>query len=157
VHTGKSQNNVSRGPESTELGLKQPIGMFERFRRPDRIDQPQHARLCNCHRTIAQHLRVLGRIDWVRGLGLREKKSDERRNRSHLRAGIAGSTLGFWLRAAGFESTLIEHASELRTGGYVIDFWELGYDIAERMDLVSRPSVLHPRQRSPGPRRRPAR
>jgi 2-polyprenyl-6-methoxyphenol hydroxylase-like FAD-dependent oxidoreductase len=39
-------------------------------------------------------------------------------------AGIAGSTLAFWLRAAGFESTLIEHARELRTGGYVIDIWE---------------------------------
>jgi 2-polyprenyl-6-methoxyphenol hydroxylase-like FAD-dependent oxidoreductase len=31
---------------------------------------------------------------------------------------------------------LIEHASELRTGGYVIDFWGLGYDIAERMGLL---------------------
>ena len=42
----------------------------------------------------------------------------------------------FWLKAAGFEPTLIEHARELRTGGYVIDFWGLGYDIAERMGLL---------------------
>ncbi|MFZ0152538.1 MAG: FAD-binding domain [Xanthobacteraceae bacterium] len=52
-------------------------------------------------------------------------------------AGIAGPTLAFWLNAAGFESTLIEHAATLRTGGYVIDFWGLGYDIAERMGLAA--------------------
>ena len=51
-------------------------------------------------------------------------------------AGIAGPTLAFWLKAAGFEPTLIERAPALRTGGYVIDFWGLGYDIAERMGLV---------------------
>lgn len=52
-------------------------------------------------------------------------------------AGIAGPTLAFWLKAAGFEPTLIERAPALRTGGYVIDFWGLGYDIAERMGLAS--------------------
>lgn len=51
-------------------------------------------------------------------------------------AGIAGPTLAFWLKAAGFQPTLIERASALRTGGYVIDFWGLGYDIAERMGLA---------------------
>jgi 2-polyprenyl-6-methoxyphenol hydroxylase-like FAD-dependent oxidoreductase len=51
-------------------------------------------------------------------------------------AGIAGPTLAFWLRAGGFEPTLIERAPALRTGGYVIDFWGLGYDIAERMGLI---------------------
>jgi 2-polyprenyl-6-methoxyphenol hydroxylase-like FAD-dependent oxidoreductase len=51
-------------------------------------------------------------------------------------AGIAGPTLAFWLKAAGFESTLVELAPALRTGGYVIDFWGLGYDIAERMGLA---------------------
>ena len=52
-------------------------------------------------------------------------------------AGIAGPTLAFWLEAAGFEPTLVEHAPELRSGGYVIDFWGLGYDIAERMGLTA--------------------
>ncbi|MGH6704954.1 MAG: FAD-binding domain [Bradyrhizobium sp.] len=52
-------------------------------------------------------------------------------------AGIAGPTLAFWLKAAGFEPTLIERAPALRSGGYVIDFWGLGYDIAERMGIVS--------------------
>ena len=52
-------------------------------------------------------------------------------------AGIAGPTLAFWLKAAGFQPTLIDHAPALRSGGYVIDFWGLGYDIAERMGLTS--------------------
>ena len=49
--------------------------------------------------------------------------------------GIAGPTLAFWLRAAGYQPTLVERAPALRGGGYVIDFWGLGYDIAERMGL----------------------
>jgi len=52
-------------------------------------------------------------------------------------AGIAGPALAFWLKAGGFEPTLIERAPELRTAGYVIDFWGLGYDIAERMGLTA--------------------
>jgi 2-polyprenyl-6-methoxyphenol hydroxylase-like FAD-dependent oxidoreductase len=52
-------------------------------------------------------------------------------------AGIAGPTLAFWLGYAGFEPTLIECAPALRTSGYVIDFWGLGYDIAERMGLAN--------------------
>jgi 2-polyprenyl-6-methoxyphenol hydroxylase-like FAD-dependent oxidoreductase len=49
--------------------------------------------------------------------------------------GIAGPTLAFWLKAGGFEPTVIENSPRLRTGGYVIDFWGLGYDIAEDMGL----------------------
>ena len=52
-------------------------------------------------------------------------------------AGVAGPCLAFWLKAGGFEPTLIEHAPKLRAGGYVIDFWGLGYDIAQRMDLTA--------------------
>src|SRR5271168_3941819 len=52
-------------------------------------------------------------------------------------AGVAGPTLAFWLHAAGFAPTLIEQAPALRTSGYVIDFWGLGYDIAERMGLAA--------------------
>ena len=50
--------------------------------------------------------------------------------------GIAGPTLAFWLRRGGFEPTLLEFAPGLRSGGYVIDFWGLGYDIAKRMGLT---------------------
>ena len=53
-------------------------------------------------------------------------------------AGIAGPTLAYWLKAAGFSPTLVESAPALRSGGYVIDFWGLGYDIAERMGLLDR-------------------
>lgn len=51
--------------------------------------------------------------------------------------GIGGPTLAYWLARGGFRPTLVEHATDLRTGGYVIDFWGLGYDIAERMGLTS--------------------
>jgi 2-polyprenyl-6-methoxyphenol hydroxylase-like FAD-dependent oxidoreductase len=51
-------------------------------------------------------------------------------------AGIAGPTLAYWLRYYGFEPTLIERAPHLRTGGYIIDFWGLGFRIAEKMGLL---------------------
>ena len=51
-------------------------------------------------------------------------------------AGIAGPTLAFWLKKAGFEPTVVEDSPALRKGGYVIDFWGLGYEIAERMNLA---------------------
>ncbi len=50
--------------------------------------------------------------------------------------GIAGATLAYWLGQFGFKPTLIERAAQPRTGGYIIDFWGRGYDIAERMRLV---------------------
>jgi 2-polyprenyl-6-methoxyphenol hydroxylase-like FAD-dependent oxidoreductase len=45
--------------------------------------------------------------------------------------GIAGPTLAYWLARYGFEPTLIEHSPALRESGYVIDFWGVGYDVAE--------------------------
>lgn len=51
--------------------------------------------------------------------------------------GVAGPTLAYWLGKCGFRPTLVERAPQLRTGGYVIDFWGLGYDIAERMGLAN--------------------
>lgn len=53
-------------------------------------------------------------------------------------AGIAGSTLAYWLRRAGHQPTLLEIASRVRTGGYLIDFWGTGFDVAQRMGLVPR-------------------
>lgn len=50
-------------------------------------------------------------------------------------AGIAGPTLAFWLTRSGHKVTLIELAPEPRAGGYMIDFWGVGYDVAERMGL----------------------
>jgi 2-polyprenyl-6-methoxyphenol hydroxylase-like FAD-dependent oxidoreductase len=59
-------------------------------------------------------------------------------NRSVLISGIGigGPTLAYWLLAHGFEPTLVERSPQLRTGGYIVDFWGIGYDIAERMGLV---------------------
>jgi 2-polyprenyl-6-methoxyphenol hydroxylase-like FAD-dependent oxidoreductase len=51
-------------------------------------------------------------------------------------AGIAGPTLAYWLAHYGFEPTIIEKSPKLRTGGYIIDFWGAGFDIAERMGLL---------------------
>jgi len=51
-------------------------------------------------------------------------------------AGIAGPTLAYWLAYFGLQPTLIETASRLRTGGYVIDFWGAGFDVADRMGVL---------------------
>jgi 2-polyprenyl-6-methoxyphenol hydroxylase-like FAD-dependent oxidoreductase len=51
-------------------------------------------------------------------------------------AGIAGPTLAYWLLKAGHEPTLVERAPELRRGGYLVDFWGAGFDVAERMGIV---------------------
>ena len=51
-------------------------------------------------------------------------------------AGVAGPTLAYWLERSGHEPTLIERAPTFRTGGYIIDFWGVGYSIAERMGLI---------------------
>lgn len=50
--------------------------------------------------------------------------------------GIAGPTLAYWLHRYGHEPVLIEKAPQLRTGGYIVDFWGLGYDIADKMGLI---------------------
>jgi len=51
-------------------------------------------------------------------------------------AGIAGPTLAYWLSKSGHEVVLVEKAPQLRSGGYVVDFWGVGYDIAEKMGLI---------------------
>lgn len=51
-------------------------------------------------------------------------------------AGIAGPCLAYWLLRHGFEPVLVERAPTLRSGGYIIDFWGLGFDVAEKMGLV---------------------
>jgi 2-polyprenyl-6-methoxyphenol hydroxylase-like FAD-dependent oxidoreductase len=50
--------------------------------------------------------------------------------------GIAGPTLAYWLRKFGHKPVLFEQSPTLRRGGYVVDFWGLGYEIAERMGIV---------------------
>jgi 2-polyprenyl-6-methoxyphenol hydroxylase-like FAD-dependent oxidoreductase len=50
-------------------------------------------------------------------------------------AGVAGPALAYWLRRTGHEPTLIERAPCFRTGGYVIDFWGVGYRVAAKMGI----------------------
>lgn len=52
-------------------------------------------------------------------------------------AGIAGPCLAYWLERHGFEPTIVEEAPRLRTGGYIIDFWGAGFDVADRMGLAA--------------------
>lgn len=51
--------------------------------------------------------------------------------------GIAGPTLAYWLRRFGHDPVLFEQSPQLRTGGYLVDFWGLGYELAERMGIIS--------------------
>jgi len=51
-------------------------------------------------------------------------------------AGIAGPTMAYWLLRTGHEVTLVERAPQLRRGGYLVDFWGAGFDVAERMGIV---------------------
>jgi 2-polyprenyl-6-methoxyphenol hydroxylase-like FAD-dependent oxidoreductase len=53
-------------------------------------------------------------------------------------AGIAGPTLAYWLDHYGFEATIVEKAPALRTGGYIIDFWGTGFEVASRMALLDK-------------------
>ncbi len=52
-------------------------------------------------------------------------------------AGIAGPTFAYWLLQYGFTPTIVEAAPRLRTGGYIIDFWGAGFEIAERMGVLA--------------------
>jgi 2-polyprenyl-6-methoxyphenol hydroxylase-like FAD-dependent oxidoreductase len=58
-------------------------------------------------------------------------------------AGIAGLTLAYWLKRYGFEPTIVEKALALRAGGYMIDFWGLGFDVAEKMGLLQKLGEAH--------------
>ena len=51
-------------------------------------------------------------------------------------AGIAGPALAYWLRHRGFEPVLVERAPRFRKGGYLVDFWGVGFDVADRMKLI---------------------
>jgi 2-polyprenyl-6-methoxyphenol hydroxylase-like FAD-dependent oxidoreductase len=50
-------------------------------------------------------------------------------------AGVAGAALAHWLHRTGHTPTLIEQAPRFRTGGYMIDFWGVGYRVAKRMGI----------------------
>lgn len=51
-------------------------------------------------------------------------------------AGIAGTTLAYWLHRNGFETAVVERAEALRPGGYKIDIRGAALDVADRMGLM---------------------
>jgi len=51
-------------------------------------------------------------------------------------AGIAGPTLAYWLYRRGFEPVIVERAPRFRAGGYILDFWGVGYTVADEMGLL---------------------
>lgn len=53
-------------------------------------------------------------------------------------AGIAGPALAYWLRAAGFQPTIVERAPEPRRGGQAVDLRGAGRTVIERMGLMDR-------------------
>ncbi|UBU15866.1 FAD-dependent oxidoreductase [Nonomuraea gerenzanensis] len=53
-------------------------------------------------------------------------------------AGIAGLTLAWHLERAGWQVELVERAAAFRDGGYMIDFYGPGHQVAERMGLLPR-------------------
>ncbi|MFC4945731.1 FAD-dependent monooxygenase [Pseudonocardia sp. GCM10023141] len=51
-------------------------------------------------------------------------------------ASIGGPALAYWLRRHGFVPTVVERASELRTGGYKIDLRGAAIEVADRMGIL---------------------
>ncbi|GAA3663691.1 2-polyprenyl-6-methoxyphenol hydroxylase-like FAD-dependent oxidoreductase [Lentzea atacamensis] len=51
-------------------------------------------------------------------------------------AGIAGLTTAWWLERAGWDVLVVEKAPSFRAGGYMIDFFGPGHEVARRMGLL---------------------
>ncbi|MEB3049341.1 FAD-binding domain [Mycolicibacter sp. MYC123] len=56
-------------------------------------------------------------------------------------AGVAGTALAHWLHRTGHDVTVVEKAPAFRSGGYMIDFWGVGYTVARRMGIEAQ--LLH--------------
>jgi 2-polyprenyl-6-methoxyphenol hydroxylase-like FAD-dependent oxidoreductase len=57
--------------------------------------------------------------------------------------GIAGLTLGILLKEHGWNPLVIERAPAPQTGGYMMDFFGTGWDVAERMGLTDALRAVH--------------
>lgn len=51
-------------------------------------------------------------------------------------AGIGGLTLAYFMHKNGYQPIIIEKASSLRDGGYMIDFFSSGISVAEKMNII---------------------
>ncbi|MFI0780492.1 FAD-dependent monooxygenase [Streptomyces sp. NPDC021212] len=58
-------------------------------------------------------------------------------------ASIAGPSLAYWLNRYGFEVTVVEKASTIRSGGYPIDIRGTARDVADRMGLLPQLRAAH--------------
>jgi 2-polyprenyl-6-methoxyphenol hydroxylase-like FAD-dependent oxidoreductase len=58
-------------------------------------------------------------------------------------AGIAGLTLAWWLRHDGWQVRIVEQAPGPRAGGYMMDFFGAGFDVAEVMGLRPALRAVH--------------
>lgn len=57
--------------------------------------------------------------------------------------GVAGLTLAWWLARFGHEPLIVEQAPSVRGDGYMIDFFGVGYDVAERMQILPALREIH--------------
>ncbi|MER7209182.1 FAD-dependent monooxygenase [Streptosporangium sp. NPDC000239] len=58
-------------------------------------------------------------------------------------AGIAGPALAYWLRHHGFTPTVVERASQVRTGGNAMGFRGEALDVLDRMALLEQVHALN--------------
>jgi len=58
-------------------------------------------------------------------------------------ASIAGPVLAYWLDRYGFDVTVVERASAVRSGGYPIDIRGTALDVIERMGLLTAVQAAH--------------
>ncbi|MCR3749108.1 FAD-dependent oxidoreductase [Lentzea californiensis] len=63
-------------------------------------------------------------------------KSNAQRRALVVGAGIAGLTSAWWLERAGWDVSVVEKAPSFRAGGYMIDFFGPGHEVARRMGLL---------------------
>ena len=77
-------------------------------------------------------------------------KMINRNTRSVLISGasIAGPVLAYWLDRYGFDVTVVERASAVRSGGYPIDIRGTAIDVVERMGLLPAVHAAHIASRS---------
>ncbi|GGM71592.1 FAD-dependent oxidoreductase [Lentzea pudingi] len=64
-------------------------------------------------------------------------KSNAQQRALIVGAGIAGLASAWWLERAGWEVLVVEKAPSFRAGGYMIDFFGPGHEVARRMGLLS--------------------
>ncbi|MFI6094576.1 FAD-dependent oxidoreductase [Lentzea sp. NPDC051213] len=63
-------------------------------------------------------------------------KANDQQRALIVGAGIAGLATAWWLERAGWDVLIVERAPSFRAGGYMIDFFGPGHEVARRMGLL---------------------